>query len=390
MERQGAMGHSHLYACIPLPSAPVVICTHGLAQVALPTHKYTHSPTCARIHPCVLTCLCVCSPVCAHTCVHTFTRAHHVHGHIHPHMCSLACAVTHTGACAPRHGAVLLPVHSHACGCIHPCACMCSPVCIDVRVPVSPPRSCVLALSMLSANHLHDPMYAHVFTPVCACIYSYTPPLCTCAHLHAHGLTCKHPPTFPRQRACAYAPTHVYAPADACPCPLTRACAHTYLHSCTHGRACARVHPRLRVLTRVCLCHPAAGAALASRLSQPCPGSWGCQGCTGGLRCPGTKRGCQAPLRGARLARGGPGAGIWPARERWPCPRAPPCSAGVNQGAPEPAQQQHCTNPLSTATLTAPSPVPPQKFQQQCHGCECQGQRYNHHPGIVPPPCAPG
>lgn len=291
---QCACGYLYTWACT---SGPAHAHIHTL------THMCMHSPMCAYLPVCLLTC--VCTHVCIHshvhiTCMDTFT---HVCVHLHVRSLTLVLVLPGMGLCSSLCTHMHVDAFTHVRACVHLCALTC--VCL-----YSPHAAVCLHSACFQPTTYMLPMCAHVFTPVCACIYSYTPPLCTCAHLHAHGLTCKHPPMFPRQRACAYAPTHVYAPADACPCPLTRACAHTYLHSCTHGRACARVHPRLRVLTRVCLCHPAAGAALAPRFSQPCPGSWGCQACTGGLRCPGTGRGCQAPLRGARLARGSPGAGI--------------------------------------------------------------------------------
>lgn len=128
MERQavlkGAIGHSHLYACIPLPSAPVVICTHGLAQVALPMHTYTHSPTCACIHPCVLTCLCVCSPVCAHTCAYIHTCTSRAWTHSPTCVFTCMCGHSHWCLCSP------------AWGCAPPCALTCmwmhSPMCVHV------------------------------------------------------------------------------------------------------------------------------------------------------------------------------------------------------------------------------------------------------------------
>lgn len=267
------------------------------------THTHTHPHVHAFTHVCLPAC--VFAHLCVHTRVHTFTRAHHVHGHIHPRVCSLACAVTHTGACAPRHGAVLLPVHSHACGCIHPCACMCSPVCIDVRVPVFPPRSCVLALSMLSANHLHAPN-------VCACVYSGV-----CLHIFIHT-TPVHMCSPACARAHLQASSHVSAPTCVCirshTCVCTRRCVPMPTHTCVCSHIPALMHPRAGVRTR-----PPPSACAHTRVLVP----------PSGRRCP-----CTAVLPalpgvvGLSGVHGGP-ALPWHG-ERVPSP-APWCPAGTRK-----------------------------------------------------------
>ena len=394
-----AMGHRHTHACMPLPMCLRLSVGMGLHKWPCPhtrTHTYprVHAFTHVRLPACAFADLHVHTCACIHVCTS------HIHGCVHPRVCSPACAVTrHWCLCSPAWGcappcacvlthtactylcvhvcshvcvcihlcacsAVCAHMYVHAfncvCACIHLCVCMCSPACTDVRVPVFPhAAACSHSACFQPCTYMLH-VHACIYPGVCSHAFTHTHP---CAQVLTHTCIGSHASILP----CFWANVRVHTRQDMCMHPPMRARAHPHVHVLTHTcahaptRVCVRTRrSRVRVLTRVCWCHPAACAALAPRLPQPCPGSWGCQEWAGGLRCPGTGRGGQALLRGAQLARRGPGEGIWPARGWWPCPPTPPCRAGVNQGIPEPAQQQCCTTPLGTATPTGRPPP-------QCH-----------------------
>lgn len=323
-------------------------CTH--------THTYPHVHTFTR----ALTCLCIRSPACTRTLVHAFTCAHHTR------VDTFTRAVTHhwclcspAWVCAPSCAHVLthmgcsyLCVHvcsrvcMHALPCVRVqlcvliCACMHSPACAHVHLCAHvfscvhqhactciPPRSCVLSQRACSCAPTFSHMHTCIYPGVCSHAFTYT-------HL-VHMLTCMHPSMFPCFHANVYVHTHVHAPTTACPCAPTPACAHT------PALTPPRVPVHMPTPTHTCS-HASAGAVQLPALPLHAALAWG-------------ERARACPVVPSWLAEAM--GSIWLARGQWLCPPTPPCSAGLNQGIPEPAQhQQHCTTPGIANPAVSASP----------------------------------